>query len=97
MIRKPETTKKMSTPRKPPGNQAGSRWKVSTAAIASARRPSSPSTRTWVFFAHAPPSGMAPVAVSAVWLVPAAREMADVVSVATLLGPRWFESPLCLV
>ena len=41
-MRKPETTKKMSTPRYPPGSQPGLRWKTGTATMASARRPSRP-------------------------------------------------------
>ena len=44
-MRKPEMTKKTSTPRKPPGSQRGSRWKAMTAATASARRPSRPGSR----------------------------------------------------
>ncbi|AEI12052.1 hypothetical protein Celgi_1534 [Cellulomonas gilvus ATCC 13127] len=36
-MRKPETTKKTSTPTYPPGSAAGQTWKTTTAATASAR------------------------------------------------------------
>ena len=42
VMRKQEMTKKTSTPRKPPGSHAGTRWKTTTAMIARARRPSRP-------------------------------------------------------
>jgi hypothetical protein len=42
VIRYPEMTKKTSTPRKPPGSQAGLAWYTITAITASARMPSSP-------------------------------------------------------
>ena len=38
-MRKPEMTKKMSTPTKPPGSQARSAWKMTTPRTASARNP----------------------------------------------------------
>jgi hypothetical protein len=38
-IRNPETTKKTSTPAKPPGSQARSAWKATTLTTASARNP----------------------------------------------------------
>ena len=41
VMRKPETTKKTSTPRKPPGSQLTSPWNTMTAATATARSPSS--------------------------------------------------------
>ncbi len=43
-IRKPETTKNTSTPRKPAGRTDGAKWKTTTAATAIARSPSSPPT-----------------------------------------------------
>ena len=45
VMRKPETTKKTSTPRNPPGSQDGSRWKTRTARMARARNPSRPASR----------------------------------------------------
>ncbi len=47
-MRKPESAKKTSTPRKPPGSQSGSAWKTSTAVTAIARTPSSPGRWTHV-------------------------------------------------
>ena len=44
-MRNPETTKKTSTPRNPPGSHDGSRWKTSTATMARARNPSRPASR----------------------------------------------------
>jgi hypothetical protein len=43
-IRNPETTKNTSTPRKPPGKLDGAKWKITTAATAIARKPSSAPT-----------------------------------------------------
>src|SRR5690606_3332846 len=40
VIRKPEITKKTSTPTKPPASNAGSIWKKTTAKTAKARKPS---------------------------------------------------------
>ena len=39
-MRKPEMTKKTSTPMKPPGSASGNAWKTTTAQTATARRPS---------------------------------------------------------
>src|ERR1041384_903297 len=39
-MRKPEMTKKISTPTKPPANTPGNAWKPTTASTATARRPS---------------------------------------------------------
>ena len=39
-IRKPEITKKMSTPTNPPSTQVGNAWKATTETTATARRPS---------------------------------------------------------
>ncbi len=44
-MRKPESTKKTSTPTYPPGNVAGARWNATTTTTASARSPSSPGIR----------------------------------------------------
>ncbi len=45
VMRNPLTTKNTSTPRNPPGTQAGARWNATTASTATARRPSSPGIR----------------------------------------------------
>src|SRR5690606_21925793 len=45
VMRKPDRTKKTSTPTYPPGNVAGATWNATTTATASARRPSSPGAR----------------------------------------------------
>ena len=43
VIKKPDSTKKMSTPRNPPGiGPVSLMWKTTTAATASARTPSRP-------------------------------------------------------
>ena len=40
VIKYPDRTKNISTPRKPPGSQAASMWKIMTAKTANARMPS---------------------------------------------------------
>ena len=49
VMRKPLSTKKRSTPRKPPGSSEAPSWKPITAKTASARTPSRPGARARVF------------------------------------------------
>ena len=61
VIRNPESTKKESTPEKPPGTEFGPEWKAMIARTDSARMPSSP--RMW------PSVGWAPRALASVLMV----------------------------